>query len=103
MLKIMDGPLHVIISTALQMMHPDVPLDKITKPEPIRTPRKTYYRAPNRRNISAVDFYLHMTHHCVIGDNTLLLTFQLDVPDNQPDDVLLVRQCVLLLILEIAT
>ena len=32
-----------------------------------------------------------MTHHCVIGDNTLLLTFQLDDLEGPPDDVLVVN------------
>ena len=36
-----------------------------------------------QRNVYSVDFYLHMTHHCVIGDCTLLLTFQVD---NQQED-----------------
>ena len=42
------------------------------------------------RDISIVDFYLHMAHHCVIGDNTIFMVFQLDSGIEQPDNVLVV-------------
>ena len=37
-----------------------------------------------------MDFYLHMTQHCVIGDSTIFMVFQLDSQIEQPDNVLVV-------------
>ena len=47
-------------------------------------------REHRQRNAYSVDFYLHMTHHCVIGDHTLLLTFQVDNQEEYFDDVFVV-------------
>ena len=48
------------------------------------------------KNFYIADFYLHMTHHCVIGDSTILLVLQLDSEINQPDNILVVGRCVML-------
>ena len=48
------------------------------------------YQDCRQRNQSSVDFYLHMTNHCVIGDYTLVLTFQFDHKTDHFDDVLVV-------------
>ena len=71
----------------LQLINSTLPLSKITKSK-----QSTAKTSGERkcRNSESVDFYLHMTHYCVIGDNTLLLTFQLD-DQVQPDDILVVR------------
>ena len=47
-------------------------------------------REHRQRNSYSVDFYLHMTNHCVIGDHTLLLTFQVYNQENYCDDVFVV-------------
>ncbi|XP_065915005.1 uncharacterized protein [Dysidea avara] len=49
-----------------------------------------------QRNSHSIDFYLHMTRHCVIGNYTLLLTFQLNRKSHQTagdDDVLVLINC----------
>ena len=43
------------------------------------------------RNAISVDFYLHLTHHCAIGNHALVLTFQLDKSKaHTEEDVLVV-------------
>ena len=82
--------LHLNVFSLLQLINSTLPLSKINKYK--QSTAKTSKEQKSRISES-VDFYLHMTHHCVIGDNTLLLTFQLDDhwQEAQPDDILVVR------------
>ncbi|XP_065916020.1 uncharacterized protein [Dysidea avara] len=68
--------------------------DKVIKSKYYRRKHDRNPQEVTQRNYYSVDFYLHMTHHCVIGDHTLLLTFKLDKSHvHTDDDVLVVVPC----------